>query len=52
MPKEKALANLERLKAEVGMKDVRSNSNDIDIILRKAGPLSDEILDLRKKERT
>jgi hypothetical protein len=49
--KEKALANIEKLKAEIGMKDVKSDKEDVKEILKRAGSLSDEIVDLRKKER-
>lgn len=49
--KEKALENLEKLKAEIGMKGVESNKEDVKEILRRAGSLSDEIIALRKKER-
>lgn len=49
--KEKALESLRRLKAEVGLKDIQSNRNEVREILKKAGSLSDEITELRKKER-
>lgn len=50
-PKEQALDNLRRLKAEIGMKDERSSREEVKAILKKAGSLSDEISELRKKER-
>ena len=49
--KEIALENLRRLKAEVGMQDIKSDKNEVKEILKKAGSLSDEIIELRKKER-
>ena len=50
-PKGKALANIEKLKAEIGMKGVKSNKEDVKAILKRAGSLADEIIELRKKER-
>jgi hypothetical protein len=50
-PTEKALENLRRLKSEVGMKDSKTDRGELRAILRKADPLSDEILEHRKKER-
>lgn len=50
--KDRVLANLEKLKAEIGMKDVKSDKQDVKEILKRAGSLSDEIIELRKKERT
>lgn len=49
--KEKALANIEKLKAEIGMKGVKSDKEDVKEILKRAGSLSDEIIELRKNER-
>jgi len=49
--KESALQRVRRLKAEVGMEDVKSDKNEVKAILRKAGSLSDEIIELRKNER-
>lgn len=48
----KALEKLEKLKAEVGMKGVRSDTSEVRAILKRAGSLSEEILELRKQERT
>jgi len=50
--KEKALANIEKLKDEIGMKGVKSDKEDVKAILKRAGSLSDEIIELRKKDRT
>lgn len=49
--KDKALKNLEKLKDEIGMKGVRSDKKEVTVILKRAGSLSDEIIELRKKER-
>jgi len=49
--KEKALANIEKLKSEIGMKDVKSDKEDVKAILKRAGSLSDEIIGLRMKDR-
>jgi len=49
--KDKALKNLENLKDEIGMKGVRSDKKEVKEILKRAGSLSDEIIELRKKER-
>ena len=49
--KDKALANIEKLKAEIGMKDVKSDKEDVKEILKRAGSLSEEIIEQRKKER-
>ena len=49
--REKALASLERLKSEVGMKNSTTDKDEARTILRKAGSLSSEILEHRKKER-
>jgi len=51
LPKEKALENLDRLKAEIGMTGVRSDVSEVKEIVKRAGSLSDEIIELRKKER-
>jgi len=49
--KDKALENLEKLKDEIGMKGIRSDKKEVKEILKRAGSLSDEIIELRKKER-
>lgn len=49
-PKEEALANLERLKEQIGMKGIRSNREDVKKILERAGSLADELINLKKQE--
>jgi len=48
--KEKALANLEKLKEDIGMKGMRSNREEVEKILERAGSLADELINLKKEE--
>lgn len=50
--KEQALKNLQKLKKDIGMINVRGNKEEVRAILKRAGSLSEEILDLRKQERS
>lgn len=50
--KEQALKNLERLKKDIGMANVKSNKEEVRKILKRAGSLSEEILYLHKQERS
>lgn len=49
--KDQALANIRKLKADVGMANVRSSQKEVSEILKRAGSLTDEVLAAREKDR-
>jgi len=50
--KEQALANIRKLKAEIGMAHVKADKAKVHEIIRRAGSLTDEILESRERART
>ena len=50
-PKEQALANIRKLKTDIGMLAKASDEAEISHILEYAGSFTEEVLESRKKER-
>ena len=50
-PKEQALANIRKLKTDIGMLGKVSDEAEISRILEYAGSFTEEVLESRKKER-
>lgn len=49
--KEQALANVRKLKADLGVGNKKADKEKVRKILKHAGSMTDEILDSRRKER-
>ncbi len=49
--KEQALENIRKLKKTVGMSGIKSDKTQLSEILKRAGSLTQEVLESRKKER-
>ena len=49
--KEQALSNVRRLKAVLGVANKKADKEKVREILKHVGSMTDEILDLRRKER-
>ena len=49
--KEQAQANIRKLKADIGMENVRADKKIVREIMKRAGSLSDEILQSRERAR-
>ena len=50
-PKHQALENIQKLKADIGMLDKKTDKRELEEILKRAGSLTEEVLESRKKER-